>query len=203
MSHRHLESEEIFEQISEGRAVLGIEGCATCEAEAASLSRFLVELKAVDAASLPNSDWDDLLLRRRIREALAEEKPHARSIFDRFPLLRPAFAATLVASLAFSVWAPLSRYLNVEESGLAPAASVVRGEARLPAWTPLPDVAEDEGLAVLAEWTPTEDELTIARCRASCLAGLSSHEEERLLSAVAMNTARAPLPLPITGASPL
>ena len=203
MNHRHLESEEIFEQISEGRASEGIEGCATCGAEAASLSRFLVELKAADAASLPNSDWDDLLLRRRIREALAEERPHARSIFDRFPVLRPAFATALVASLAFSVWAPLSRYLDVEEPGLASTNSVALGDVRLPAWTPLPDEAEDEGLAVLAEWTPTEDELTIARCRAACLAGLSSHEEERLLNAVAMNSANAPLPLPITGASPL
>jgi len=52
---------------------------------------------------------------------------------------------------------------------------------------------------VLAEWTPSEEELKIARCRAACLAGLTSHEEEKLLSAVAMNVARAPMP----GASPL
>lgn len=201
MNHRHLESEEIFEQISEGRTASGIAGCETCEAEAASLSRFLVELKAADTASLPSSDWDDLLLRRRIREALAEERPHARSIFDRFPVLRPAFAGALVASLAFSVWSPLSRYLDASSEPISGASSAMASVARLPAWAPLPDEAEDEGLAVLAEWTPTEDELVIARCRASCLAGLSSHEEDRLLGAVALNT--APLPLPITGASPL
>ena len=52
---------------------------------------------------------------------------------------------------------------------------------------------------MLAEWTPSEEELAIARCRAACLAGLTSHEEEKLLNAVAMNVARAPM----TGASPL
>lgn len=201
MNHHHLDSEEIFEQISEGRTMEGIAGCETCEAEAASFSRFLVDLKAADTASLPSSDWDDLLLRRRIREALAEERPHSRSIFDRFPVLRPAFAATLVASLAFSVWSPLSRYLDASSEPIGLVSPETASVVRLPAWTPLPDEAEDEGLAVLAEWTPTEDELVIARCRASCLAGLSSHEEDRLLSAVAMNV--APLPLPMTGASPL
>lgn len=198
-THRHLSSEAIFEMVSEGREVEGISGCASCEAEAAALSRFLGELKRADAAThavLHTTEWDDLLLRRRIREAIAKEKPHSRSIFDRFTILRPAFVSALVAMIALAVWAPFS-------VTPAPTVQVASADAaryaRLPAWDPLPEESEDEGLAVLAEWTPNEDELAIARCRASCLAGLSLHEEEKLLTAVALVAARVPK----TGASPL
>lgn len=195
-THRHLSSEEIFEHLEAGEAAPGLAGCAACEAEAASLSRFLSSLRSADAELVATTEWDDLLLRSRIREALAREKPHSPSIFDRFPVLRPAFAAALVASLAFAVWSPLSRYAGGPGETVTRSVSV---DDRLPAWSPLPDESEDEGLAVLAEWRPNEDELTLARCRAACLAGLTSHEEENLLSAVAMNVARAPM----TGASPL
>ena len=195
-AHRHLSSEEIFERLSAGEALLGITGCERCESEASSLSRFLTRLKAVDEGLVNTTEWDDLLLRSRIRAAVALEKPHSPSVFDRFPVLRPAFAAVLVSALAFTVWSPLSRYAGGRGGSVIREASV---HDRLPAWIPLPDESEDEGLAVLAEWTPNEDELNIARCRAACLAGLTSHEEENLLNAVAMNTARSPM----TGASPL
>lgn len=195
-THRHLSSEEIFERLEAGEAVPDIAGCAPCEAEALSVSQFLVSLKSADAELVTTTEWDDLLLRSRIREALAKEKPHSPSIFDRFPALRPAFAAALVASLAFAAWGPLARYAGGLGESVTRSASV---HDRLPAWSPLPDESEDEGLAVLAEWRPNEDELALARCRAACLAGLTSHEEENLLSAVAMNAARAPM----TGASPL
>ena len=192
--HHHLSNEEIFEQISEGRPVSGLAGCEACEAEAASLSKVLVDLRRADAEHAATTDWDDLLLRRRIREALSNEKPHVRSIFDRFAILRPAFVSALVAGIVFTVWSPLSR--NPDRQG-AQVASINAG--RLPSWTPLPDESEDEGLAVLAEWIPNEDELTIARCRAACLSGLTSQEEENLLHAVALIASRSPT----TGASPL
>jgi hypothetical protein len=83
---------------------------------------------------------------------------------------------------------------KVRVASLASGASV-----RIPAWTPLPDEAEDEGLAVLAEWTPNEDEVAIARCHFACLSGLSEHEEENLLKTVAAAASRSPL----TEASPL
>lgn len=191
--HHHLRSEEIAEQISEGRPLLGIAGCEACLAEASSISQVLADLRRADADLVPTTDWDDLLLRRRIREALANEKPHARSIFDRFAILRPALVSALVASIAFTVWSPLSR--NPDGQG-APVASV---NGHLPSWTPLPDESEDEGLAVLAEWIPSEDELTIARCRAACLSGLTSEEEENLLRAVALTASLSPT----TGGSPL
>ena len=70
--------------------------------------------------------------------------------------------------------------------------------ARIPAWTPLPDESEDEGLAVLAVWSPNEDEVAIARCRASCLAGLSDREQD-LLNSDLTPAARSPR----TEASPL
>ena len=45
-THRHLSSEEIFEQLTAGDAPpASIAGCASCEAEASSLSSFLAELK--------------------------------------------------------------------------------------------------------------------------------------------------------------
>ncbi len=195
-THRHLSSEEIFERVSAGEGIPDLAGCPRCAPEAESFSRLLTDLKTADTELIATTEWDDLLLRSRIREAVAQEKAHRPSIFDRFPLLRPAFAAAVVASLAFSVWAPLSRYAGGMGESLTKAPGV---HDRLPAWTPLPDESEDEGLAVLAEWLPSEEELTIARCRAACLAGLTSHEEEKLLSAVAMNVARVPM----TGASPL
>lgn len=195
-SHRHLSSEEIFEQVSAGEASSRIAGCESCEAEASSLSRFLVELRGADSEFVATTDWDDLLMRRRIREALAKEKPHLRSIFDRFAILRPAFVSALAASIALAVWSPLSHYA---EKGTKVASLNPGAEGRIPSWTPLPEESEDEGLAVLLEWTPNEDEVAIARCHSACLSGLSDHEEENLLRVLATTAARSPL----TEASPL
>ncbi len=204
--HRHLTAEEIFErqaaepsenQAAENKTKAEWASCPSCAAEATSLSAFLTDLKAADASACATTEWDDLLLRRRIREAVAREKAYSPSFFLRFSILRPALGAALILLVAFGIWSPLSR---PEAPDAAQLALVETGAYdRLPAWTPLPDLADDEGLAVLAEWTPTEDELAIARCRAACLAGLSSHEEEGLLTSVAMNGARVPM----TGASPL
>ena len=196
-THRHLESEEIFEQLSEGVAPEAFAGCEACEAEASSLSRFLADLKRVDAGSVATTEWDDLLLRRRIREAVAEERPHGRSVFDRFLVLRPVFFSALVASIVLVAWSPLSSLMT--RPGARMAAMTTGASARIPAWTPLPDESEDEGLAVLAEWTPNEDEVAIARCHFACLSGLSEHEEENLLHAVSATVSRSPL----TEASPL
>ena len=97
---------------------------------------------------------------------------------------------------ALAVWTPFSGVWNEPERVATLSASA---SGRLPVWSPLPDESEDEGLAVLAEWTPTEDEVAIAGCHAACLVGLTSHEEEALLSTVNQNAARSPAP----GASPL
>ena len=194
-THHHLSSEEIFERISMGEAPAGIAGCASCEAEASSLAAFLVDLKRSDSELVATTDWDDVLMRRRIRAAIAEERPHVRSIFDRFFFLRPAFVSALAASIALAVWSPLSHYTD---RGTQSASASPGGGARIPAWTPLPDESEDEGLAVLAEWTPNEDEVAIARCHFACLSGLSEHEDN-LLSAAAATASRSPL----TEASPL
>ncbi len=196
-THRHLESEEIFEQLSEGVTPEGLAGCEACAAEVASLSRFLAELKRVDSQSVATTEWDDLLVRRRIREAVAQEKPHARSLFDRFLILRPVFFSALAASIVLMVWSPLSP--RVTEPGVRMASRTPGASARIPAWTPLPDESEDEGLAILAEWTPNEDEVAIARCHFACLSGLSEHEEDKLLNAVAATASRSP----VTEASPL
>ena len=194
-SHRHLSSEELLDLVSAGEPLPELDGCASCAAEASSLSTFLVELRRADVETEAGGDWDDLLLRRRIREAISREKPHARSLFDRFAILRPAFVSALVAAVALAVWSPLNR--DAEDG--AQVASVSSDQGRIPAWVPLPEESEDEGLAVLAEWTPNEDEVSIASCHFSCLSGLSEHEEERLLSAVATAVSRTPL----TQASPL
>ncbi len=192
--HRHLTAEEIWEQASGEQTAPVAAGCSVCEAEVASLAGFVSEMKRVDASALSTTEWDDLLLRRRIREAVAREKPHVTSIFRRFPILRPALAAAAILLLAVAAWSPLSGLADV--GGGQKASLDLRTHDRLPAWTALPNEDEDEGLAVLAEWTPTEDELAIARCRASCLAGLSSHEEERLFTTVAMNVASVPMTVP-------
>jgi hypothetical protein len=187
-THRHLSSEEIFEQLTGDAAPAGIAGCASCEAEASSLSLFLSELKR---------EWDDLLMRRRIREAVAEEKPHGRSVFERFLILRPVFVSAVVASIALVVWSPLAS--RVADPGTRMASIAPGASARIPSWTPLPEESEDEGLAVLAEWTPNADEVAIASCHFACLSGLSDHEEENLLHAVTSAASRSPL----TEASPL
>ena len=195
-THRHLSSEEIFEPLISGEAPAAIAGCESCEAEVASLSRFLVEVKRADTESVATTEWDDLLVRRRIREAIVKEKPHGRSTLDRFFILRPAFVSAVVASIALAVWSPLS---TVKDRGTRMASLTPGAGARLPSWTPLPDESEDEGLAVLAEWTPNEDEVAIARCHSACLSGLSDHEEENLQRAVSTTASRSPL----TEASPL
>ena len=197
--HRHLSGEEICERMSEKRPLDDIAGCASCEAEASSLARLFGDLRRADAAAAGTTDWDDLLLRRRIREAVAREKPHTRSIFDRFAILRPALVSALVAGMVLAAWSPFSRRGDgVGIQGAAATASSRNG-GHLPSWTPLPDEAEDEGLAVLAEWTPNEDELAIAHCRAACLGGLSPQEEENLIQVVAAVSPRTPL----TGPTPL
>ena len=190
--HRHLSSEELLDAISAGEPLPELAGCESCAAEASSLSTFLLELRRADSEPLVGSDWDDLLLRRRIREAIGREKPHSRSLFDRFPILRPAFVSALVAAIALTVWGPLT---HDAEKGSQVASLASSDQIRIPAWVPLPEESEDEGLAVLAEWTPNEDEVSIASCHFSCLSGLSEHEEERLLSAVSRT--------PLTQASPL
>ena len=176
--HRHLAPEEICEALSAGEPLPDLGGCLSCEAEASSLSSFFAGLRRADAELVATTEWDDLLLRRRIREAVTKERPHARSIFDRFLILKPALVSALVASIALVVWNPLSR---VADRGTKVASLGSMAAPRIPAWTPLPEESEDEGLAVLAEWTPNEDELAIARCHFSCLSGLSDHEEENLL----------------------
>jgi len=199
MTHRHLPFEEICEMVSEAQPQDRLEGCEICEAEASSVSDLFKELRRADAETAPATEWDSLVLRSRIREAVARERPHAGSVFDRFAILRPAFVSALVAVLAFTIWIPRS----LENGGsagvpLAAASRATGANGHLPAWTPLPDESEDEGLAILAEWTPSEEELDIARCRAACLGGLGAEEEELLRAAVA-----TPAPNPVTGASPL
>ena len=195
-THRHLSSEEILEPLISGHLPAAVAGCESCEAEASSLSLFLAEVKRVDRESVATTEWDDLLMRKRIREAVAEEKPHRRSILDRFFILRPVLVSALVASIAIVVWSPLSR---VAQPGAGMASVTPPTGARIPSWTPLPDESEDEGLAVLAAWTPNEDEVAIARCRFACLSGLSNHEEDHLLLALATPASR----FPPTEASPL
>jgi hypothetical protein len=183
MNHRHFSSEELLEHVTGGEPLVGLGGCEPCEAEASNLARFLAELKGKDAEFVATRDWDDLVVRGRIRQALSHEKPHSRSFLGGFSILRPAFISALVAVAALSVWSPLSRYEDTGSGGAAVGSAQRLG--RLPAWTPLPDESEDEGLEMLAEWTPTEDELAIEGCRAACLSGLSSREEEDLFQAVA------------------
>jgi hypothetical protein len=190
--HRHLSSEEILEGLVAGETPAPVAGCPSCEAERSSLSLFLAELKRLDAEGVATTEWDDLLMRRRIREAVAQEKPHRSSLFDRFFILRPVFVSALVASIVLMVWSPLSRVADpvTHVALMTPATG-----ARIPSWTPLPEESEDEGLAVLAEWTPNEDEVAIARCHFSCLSGLSEHEEDILRSA-ATAASRSPLTEP-------
>jgi hypothetical protein len=190
--HRHLSEEQIFERVSSSEPLPEIAGCGTCELEASAQRAFLGELQRIDREAAPDAGWDDLVLRNRIRKAISQERPHGASIFERFLGLRPAFLSAALASLVLFVWNPM----NTPAPG--DAARVVSA-SRIPAWTPLPDEPDDEGLAVLVEWTPNEDELAVAHCRAACLAGLTTHEEESLLNAVAVSSSR----LPATESSPL
>jgi len=196
IDHRHLSEEEIFDRVSAGETPPGIAGCSVCEREASAQRALLVHLREADQSLVPPTDWDHVVLRGRIREAVAKETPYRRSIFDRFLVLRPVMASVLLASLVFVVWSPWNR---IDLSRPAQVAMNAEASARIPAWKPLPDETDDEGLAVLAEWTPTEDELAIARCRASCLAGLTIHEEESLLNTESVSGSR----VPSTEASPL
>jgi len=200
--HRHLSPEEIFELVSEGIAQDGLAGCDLCEGEALSVTGLLSDLRRVDQETASATEWDSVLLRSRIRQAVAREKQHSRSLFDRFFILRPVLASALVAGLAFVVWTPFS----TEFGGVAQEAGHVASDlsasgastGHLPAWIPLPREADDEGLAVLAEWTPNEDELDVVSCRAACLGGLSMYEEDALRAAITTTP-----PNPLTEGTPL
>ena len=148
----------------------------------------LGELRRADASAASPTDWDDLLLRKRIREAVAIEGPHAKSLFGRFGFFKPALVTASVAILALAVSNPLFQF---DSSRGTTVASVQPGT--LPSWVPLPEESEDEGLAVLAEWTPSAAELEIAGCQSACLSGLSSNEEDNILRSMAVSPSRAPL----------
>lgn len=194
-THHHLSSEEIFTRVEAGAPDPEITACPRCLAEAASLREFVGDLRRADARLVATTEWDDLLLRRRIREAIAAEPRHARSFFDRFFILKPVLVSALAAVMVFAVWSPLT---SVPGQGSSSAVSPIAA-SYLPVWNPLPDEADDEGLAVLAEWTPTEDEITVAGCHGACLSGLSIHEEENLLHATSFGGPQPPVP----GGSPL
>lgn len=194
-SHTHLSSEDILDRLTGGGPSPSLPGCESCQAEAALLSRFLTDLRHADADAVATTEWDDLLLRSRIREAVSKETVHPRPWRGRFLFVRPAFVSALAACLVFAIWSPLSRYGDSEVTSVESAT-----HERLPAWAPLPDESEDEGLAVLAEWNPNEDEFSIARCRAACFAGLSHDEEEKLRQSLA---AAGPVPIPLAGSTPL
>ena len=196
----HLSDDEICERGLEinnaelsGRP-LGLEGCSECEAEVAAFAQVFAQIRRADVAHVADadSDWNHLMIRSRIREAISKEPLHSRPFFGRLAVFRPVFAAALAAVLALAIWIPGFQQSLQENKGTATAE-------RLPAWSPLPDEADDEGLAVLAEWTPNEDELTVARCRGACQSGLSAHEENLLLTA----SANAAAHYPLTEASPL
>ncbi len=190
--HTHFSSEDILDRLTSGDAASSFSDCRKCGEEAASVVKFLAELRTADAAVVATTEWDDMLLRSRIREAVSKEPVHSAAGLPRFFLFRPAFISALAACLVFAIWSPLSRY------GDSPVTSMENARhERLPAWTPLPDESDDEGLAVLAEWKPNEDEFSIARCRAACFGGLGHDEEENLLQAM------PPPAAPLTGSTPL
>lgn len=195
--HVHPSSEDICLRVGEvsdssnSDFLESLRGCPSCEAEAEAARRLFAELRQADSLSEISSDWADLLLRKRIRDAVALERPHSRTFFGRFGLWRPALVTATVAILALAVLNPIARPGGSKEARVAQDA--------LAAWVPLPDESEDEGLAVLAEWTPNADELELAGCHAACLAGLTSHEEEGILRSMTDSGARTP-PL---GPSPL
>lgn len=192
--HEHLPPETLFELVSEDRVPADAASCPECGSEVESLRRFLTGLRRVDASMVATTEWDDLLLRRRIREAVAQEGPLRVSIFDRFQLLRPALASAFVAVIALVVVLPFGLAPAKSPSAVTAGVSPVNG-SRLPAWTPLPDESEDEGLAVLAEWTPTEDEIAVAGCHGACLAGLSLPEEDHLRAAASAALPGGPVPV--------
>lgn len=200
--HHHLSPEEIFELVNEGRPQDGLLGCDLCRSEALSVTALLSDLRREDQETANVTEWDGVLLRSRIRQAVAREKPHSRSLFDRFFILRPVFASALVAGLAFVLWTPFSIESGSgahEAEHLASDQSTPGSSAgHLPAWIPLPREADDEGLAVLAEWTPNEDELDVVSCRSACLGGLSIQEEDALRAALATTA-----PNPLTEGTPL
>ena len=187
--HTHLSPEDVSTRVIESagaESIEGVAGCALCENEAGSVRLLLGELRHVDASSHASTEWDDLLLRKRIREAVALERPHSKAVFGRFRFFKPALVTASVAILALVASNPLSQFASPG------SAIVARSQtATLPSWAPLPDESEDEGLAVLAEWTPNAAELEVAGCHSACLFGLTSPEEDQILRSMAPPPSRA------------
>jgi hypothetical protein len=165
-THIHLTDEQAFE-LSLGapdtRPQIACAECAAAVAEHARLMTDLKETSAVDPAA-DLGDWEAVLMRRRIREAIEREPAYARSWAASFltgALPKPLFAGALAVALAALGGWPLLR--EAERNGGAHQAVAVP-EATLPAWTALPAIDEDDSFDVFSAWTPTDDEIDVAGC---------------------------------------
>jgi hypothetical protein len=152
-----------------------VAACDACRAQVDDLRALLRELPAVDVPEPSPLYWD--AFRRRIGERLdASPAPARRWSW----LVGPALVAASAAVVAFV----LPRGATLPGPSTPPSLAAV-----LPAWTPLPELEDDDGLAVLQAFASV-DGLTLEECRGldECAAEAGAHDAEGLARALGERT---------------
>lgn len=146
--------------------------CSACREQIDDLRASLESLREADVPEPPPLYWP--AFRRQVARRLEEDarRPRRRASW----LWLPALAGAAVLALAV---APHLGRLPPPPPAPAPA------EAFVPAWTPLPEPADDTGLAVLSALASTGGMLSLPECEGldECLAGLPEDDARGLAQA--------------------
>lgn len=162
-THIHFTDEQAFELAFETAEVRARLACAVCAAAVEDHVRLMTDLRETSSAdpSVELGDWDSVLLRRKIREAIEHEPAHRPSPWARtlrgWVLPKPIFAGAIAIALA------ALGGLRLLGDGEPRETTVVR-EATIPAWTALPALDDDESFEMLSAWTLTDEEIDLAGC---------------------------------------
>ncbi len=163
---------ELAQGAGEAGARQHVASCAVCRTQVEELRATLHGLQGVDVPEPSPLYWE--AFRRQIARRIDE--PTSASAAARWWWL-PALAAAL-ALFAFVVPRPWR--------GLAPSPPPSVAAVALPAWTPLPTIEDDEGLAVLQGLASTGAMASVGECQdlAECAAELGEHQGEDLARAL-------------------
>ncbi len=159
---------DLAEGAGDERARQHLAACAACRAQVDELRATLLEVRAVDAPEPSPLYWQ--AFRREVTRRLDAPRPQTAARWWFVPALAAGMAAAVI--VLPRPWA---------EHGPAATQPVA---ATLPAWTPLPTVDEDDGLAVLQTFASGGALASVGECRdlTECAAELGERDREGLES---------------------
>jgi hypothetical protein len=181
-NHVHLKLEDAVARalVSPSGAILSeVPACDVCQAaqrqahaDVAPLVEPLRELKRDFEKGEPALEaWEGVLLRRKIREAVAREvapRPPLRdlvlSVFGSKAWMAPGRFAAGVLAFAIALGLGLGAWTFVATVPPGTNRNPDPRNSVLPAWTALPVIEEDESFEVIAALTLTSDEIEVLTC---------------------------------------